>query len=172
MVGLGERIDSIEAYKIELTELNEQVDNAVGELQQKIDAMSSIPYLGSQRSQGILSGISNEGISVASHDLDMESKIDESKKDSGAVAVVGGALSGVGNLATGAIGGALGKAGNLASGAADLLTGSEDGTAYPSGFVSFRKLSSTNAALQMVHNAKPFCMETCESPDPDDSKNI
>ena len=131
--------------------------------------MGLIPDLGSQ-SQAILSGMTNEGMSTASQELDLESKADDSKRDTGAVAVVGGALTDVGNFATGAVGGVLGKAGNLASGAAGLLTGGEDGVAYPSGFVSFQKLSTANAALQMVHHSTPFSMEICEAPDPHDSK--
>lgn len=160
--GLGETVDSIDTYKEELADLNGQVETGIQEMQHKIESVASIDCR-SMRSPR--SGISNEGMSTGSNEIDLESKADDSKKDSG-----GGALADVGKLASDTVGDVLGKAGNLAAGAANMITGGEDGVAHPSGFVSFSKLSTANAALQMVHHAQPFSMEICEAPDPEDSK--
>lgn len=51
-----------------------------------------------------------------------------------------------------------------------LVLGGEDGEVFAAGFVVFSKLSTTNAALQMVHQETPFAMEVVEAPDPEDGK--
>ena len=51
--------------------------------------------------------------------------------------------------------------------AVTILLG-EDGETYSAGFVVFKKLSSTNAALQMVHHGKPFAMAVMPACDPKD----
>lgn len=45
-----------------------------------------------------------------------------------------------------------------------LVSGSEDGGARESGFVTFNKLSTTQAALQMVHHETPFEIQGFEAP--------
>ena len=171
VVGMAEAVDSIDTYKQELSELNEQVDKGMSEIEEKIVSSGTMPEWGSH-SQPLRSFAGNDEVtSMLSHDMDLENKNEGSKKeDEGPITIVGGALNNVGNLATGVVGGALGQAGNLAAGAVNLLTGGEDGVAYPAGFVVFNKLATANAALQMVHHSKPFSMEICEAPDPDDSK--
>ncbi|KAL7578677.1 hypothetical protein ACA910_009816 [Epithemia clementina (nom. ined.)] len=56
----------------------------------------------------------------------------------------------------------------FANHAVTMIVGGEDGEVFPAGFVVFSKLSTTNAALQMVHHQTPFDMEVLEAPDPDD----
>ena len=43
-----------------------------------------------------------------------------------------------------------------------------DGRPRDAGFVAFTKLSTTNAALQMLHHPTPYVMNVQEAPDPDD----
>ncbi|KAL7556780.1 hypothetical protein ACA910_005222 [Epithemia clementina (nom. ined.)] len=56
----------------------------------------------------------------------------------------------------------------VANRAVTMMLGGEDGEVFPAGFVVFSKLSTTNAALQMVHHQTPFDMEVLEAPDPND----
>jgi hypothetical protein len=58
----------------------------------------------------------------------------------------------------------VGNVKNLAS----YVLGNGDGTPRDSGFVAFTKLSTTHAALQMVHHPKPFEMQVTEAPEPHD----
>ena len=60
------------------------------------------------------------------------------------------------------------QAGNVLNTAALLVNGQEDGGVYSAGFLTFKTLSTTNAALQMVHNPTPFSMKVLPAPDPDD----
>jgi len=53
---------------------------------------------------------------------------------------------------------------NLAS----YVLGSGDGTPLDAGFVVFSKLSTTHAALQMIHHPHPFVMDVQEAPMPED----
>lgn len=55
-----------------------------------------------------------------------------------------------------------------ASQAMSLVFGAEEGHPYSSGFVVFNKLSTVNAALQMIHHERPFKMEIIDAPDPQD----
>ena len=48
------------------------------------------------------------------------------------------------------------------------VLGNGDGTPRDAGFVSFTKLSTTHAALQMVHHPLPFVMSVQPAPDPND----
>lgn len=66
---------------------------------------------------------------------------------------------GVSNVASTGIG--------LATSAVSMVLGGEEGEPRSGGFISFRKLRSRQAALQMVHNSTPFCMNVSEAPDPD-----
>ena len=52
----------------------------------------------------------------------------------------------------------------LASGAMSMLLGGDDGKPREGGFVSFKKLNSRQAVLQMLHHATPFCMNVSEAP--------
>ena len=54
--------------------------------------------------------------------------------------------------------------------AVGMLLRNEDGSPRSGGFISFKKLRSRQAALQMIHNATPFCMEVWEGVDPDSIK--
>lgn len=56
---------------------------------------------------------------------------------------------------------------SLAQRAVSMVMGGEDGEVFPAGFVVFSNISTTNAALQMVHHKTPFAMEVLEAPDPD-----
>lgn len=56
--------------------------------------------------------------------------------------------------------------GNVKSFASYVL-GSGDGTPLDAGFVVFSKLSTTHAALQMIHHPRPFVMDVQEAPMPD-----
>jgi hypothetical protein len=51
---------------------------------------------------------------------------------------------------------------------ASYILGSGDGTPLDAGFVVFSKLSTTHAALQMIHHPRPFVMDVQEAPDPED----
>lgn len=66
---------------------------------------------------------------------------------------------GISNIASSGMG--------LATNAVGLLSGGEEGEPRSGGFISFKKLRSRQAALQMIHNATPFCMNVSEGPDPD-----
>lgn len=57
---------------------------------------------------------------------------------------------------------------NVATTAKSIIVGNEDGAPRDAGFVVFTKLSTTHAALQMIHNSKPYVMDVEEAPDPDD----
>lgn len=52
--------------------------------------------------------------------------------------------------------------------AKDLIIGNEDGNPRDAGFVVFTKLSTTHAALQMIHHSKPYTMNVKEAPEPHD----
>lgn len=56
----------------------------------------------------------------------------------------------------------------LGSSAISMLGGYENGEPRNAGFVTFTKLSTKQAALQMIHHPKPFCMDVSDAPDPDD----
>jgi hypothetical protein len=56
------------------------------------------------------------------------------------------------------------------SGALSLLKGPQDGEHHEAAFVTFSRLSTVHAALQMVHSPAPFSMEVLEAPDPDDGR--
>ena len=58
----------------------------------------------------------------------------------------------------------------VANRAATIVMGGEDGEIFPAGFVVFTKLSTANAALQMIHHEEPFAIELHEAPDPEDGK--
>ena len=83
------------------------------------------------------------------------------------------ATSAAGKAAT-AAGGVAGKAAAAAGGVANraitMVMGGEDGEVFPAGFVVFTKLSTANAALQMIHHEVPFEMECLEAPDPEDGE--
>jgi hypothetical protein len=164
LVGMGEDVDSVEAYSKELKELNESVDATISKVEGKIEAASANQDWNVQ-SHALRSDSHDEVVSLMTNDVDTKVENSVAKKDdssSGPITAVGGALGNV-------VGGAFGQVGNLASGAAAFLTTGEDGEAHPAGFVVFSKLATANAALQMVHHATPFSMEIKEAPDPDDS---
>lgn len=52
--------------------------------------------------------------------------------------------------------------------AKDLIIGNEDGSPRDAGFVIFTNLSTTHAALQMIHHSKPYTMDVKEAPEPHD----
>lgn len=52
--------------------------------------------------------------------------------------------------------------------AKDIIIRNEDGNPRDAGFVVFTKLSTTQAALQMIHNSKPYVMDVEEAPEPAD----
>lgn len=182
-VGIGETVDSIDAYKKDLKALNNQVDESITEIEKKIESSNTMPeWTGMSIALRSVNEENEEVTSFLSHDVEI--KEEDSKKEhheganhgvgdalkttghvlGGAVKttgdVVGGAVKNTGVKATEAVEDVLGKAGNLAAGAIDLFTGGEDGIAQPSGFVVFNKLATANAALQIVHHATPFC-KTC-----------
>ena len=185
VVGMGETVDSIETYKTELVELNKQVNEGMDGLKEKIQAMSTALELGTQ-SVALRSFDNDEITSLVPHEQQPETADDNDttkistggKLGLGTVTgalgnvtnVATGALGNVTNVATSAAGGVVGGAANLATSAVNLVSGTEDGVAHPSGFVTFAKLSTASAALQMVHHPQPFTMEVMEAPDPDDSK--
>ena len=70
--------------------------------------------------------------------------------------------SGVNVVASGAL--------DVANSGLNLLKGIDEGEYYDAGFASFTNLCTANAALQMVHHAKPFDIEVLPAPDPEDSK--
>ena len=49
-----------------------------------------------------------------------------------------------------------------------MLSIREEGEFYNAGFVTFKCLGTTQAALQMVHHQTPFDIEVLEAPRPDD----
>ena len=188
---LGASVDSIEAYETKLNELNEQVSKGIADIEEKIRAMLSTVSGWNAVRNVVRSGITFSNAEESSHNGDLTSSADRTSLDEGdtdrdkpnaeestcpssashtngtfdtvsllaadTAGRVGSAIQTVGNVATGAVGGA-----------AALITGQEDGIAHPAGFVVFSKLSTANAALQMVHHPTPFAMEISEAPDPKD----
>eukprot|EP00980_Cylindrotheca_fusiformis_P002692 scaffold627_cov125-Cylindrotheca_fusiformis.AAC.9 len=73
---------------------------------------------------------------------------------------------GVAGGAMAVAGGALAVAGSSANMAMSLLM-SEDGQILSAGFVSFKSLRATHAALQMLQYNTPFTMEVLEAPQPE-----
>ena len=59
-------------------------------------------------------------------------------------------------------------ASNVTSNAVSRVIGDNEGEPLNSGFVTFKKLSTAQAALQMVHHPQPFVMKTQEAPDAHD----
>lgn len=57
---------------------------------------------------------------------------------------------------------------SVAKSAAQLIPSTVEGDFYSAGFVTFSSLGFTQAALQMVHHAKPFDIEVSEAPRPND----
>ena len=57
-------------------------------------------------------------------------------------------------------------ANNARNSALALLAGNDDGEPIGAGFVSFKSLRTTQAALQMIQYPEPFAMEVLEAPDP------
>lgn len=55
---------------------------------------------------------------------------------------------------------------------ASYVLGSGDGTPLNAGFVVFSKLSTTHAALQMIHHPRPFVMDVHEAPMPDGKRGL
>jgi len=53
-----------------------------------------------------------------------------------------------------------------AAGAVALFKGPEDGEPLPSGFVTFKRLLTVTASLQMIQTNKPFEMQVSEAPAP------
>ena len=73
-----------------------------------------------------------------------------------------------GKFAQSAVTGTLKQGASLINTAVQLVNGTEDGAPHSAGFLTFKTLSTTNAALQMVHNATPFQMQVKPGPDPED----
>jgi Calcium-dependent channel, 7TM region, putative phosphate/Late exocytosis, associated with Golgi transport/Cytosolic domain of 10TM putative phosphate transporter len=63
---------------------------------------------------------------------------------------------------------AVSKTQSVVGAATDLIPNLQDGDYYPSGFVCFRTLRATHAALQMVHHEHPFYVKVSEAPRPQD----
>ena len=81
------------------------------------------------------------------------------KSVSGARDFASSGVSNVKDLASSGVAGATG----MASSAINLLLGSEEGEPRNAGFVSFKNLSTTQAAMQMIHSTTPFCMDVVGS---------
>jgi hypothetical protein len=56
----------------------------------------------------------------------------------------------------------------VANSAMTFIMRNGDGRPRDAGFVSFTKLSTTHAALQMIHHPSPYIMNVSEAPDPED----
>jgi hypothetical protein len=57
---------------------------------------------------------------------------------------------------------------HVANTALTFIMRNGDGRPRDAGFVSFTKLSTTHAALQMIHHPSPYIMKVSEAPDPED----
>ena len=191
----GTRVDSIETYERQLNELNDQVEKGMKTIEDKIQARLSTASEWNAIRHVVRSGLassivnSSDGDNRSDCELQLDNTANCSDENTSLVASreddngnaehpVNGTLRAVGQIASDAVehvGGAIQTVGDLATGAVDgaatLITGGEDGNAHPAGFVVFSKLSTANAALQMVHHPTPFSMEISEAPDPKDSKS-
>lgn len=176
---LGQTVDSIETYERQLMQLNDQVDRRINGIEEKIRAMqsSSAEWCGVRnltRSDLIPNGRNSQEDDPERIALIVRETESTSSTKS---RTLGEALDAVRTMATDAVGDALdtaaeaiGHVENIASEAAAIITGVEDGVAYPAGFVIFSNLATANAALQMVHHPTPFALQVSQAPDPADSK--
>ena len=165
----GKKTPLIDSLTDELKDINEDIRNRIVDIETMNDPLSfkkdleaeggSVVYKGISAEPSVLSEQSdiyypeNENGSVAgSKDADELEHTNHSKNSKA------GKL--FGNMKN--------VAGGVAGGLTSIVTKSEDGIARESGFVTFTKLSTTQAALQMVHHHTPFVMEVAEAPNPDD----
>jgi hypothetical protein len=185
----GQQVDSIDVYQQELDTLNQDIASRMAALEQVAasgrtsGAVSRIPPPPDVdiegESQGMASEITEDVDSLmggSPSTATIKEETDEKRVTLGDF-VVGGAVgrsilnlsTRVKDTAVDGVQNAASNATNLASSAAALVSGGEDGQAQPTaGFVTFTKLSTTQAARQMIHHAQPFAMQVIEAPDPDD----
>jgi len=177
----GDEVDSIEYYTQQLEERNAEVSRQMEALEaiatgsQPLSSSSngaqtvSNDPLGDPQSSSLLES-SNETDTkhqsrLAGSEIGNSAACGPSSGPSHFVAKTLGTTTAVAKKATTAVTTAATQA---ATGAVDLVMGREDGIPYSAGFVVFSKLSTSNAALQMIHHETPFSMRTLEAPDPED----
>uniref|UniRef100_A0A7S2Y2R3 CSC1/OSCA1-like 7TM region domain-containing protein n=2 Tax=Entomoneis paludosa TaxID=265537 RepID=A0A7S2Y2R3_9STRA len=148
MCGPKELVDSINFYTAKLEEENKAVEEHINHLQE-------IAIKGN-----------HEESSKQNNGTDIENPAgDESSAHKSFVSSVAAKTS---NLATSMASKTGSQLTHSLGHAVSFVTGSDDGELYPSGFVVFKKISTANAALQMIHHRKPFTMEVIEAPNPKD----
>ena len=150
LYGIGKEVNSIDYYAAELCKQNEDINARTSKIR-KI-ASQELPYIleSDNESTKNLSYDDGEGLFsfVRANTIDVAKAVADN-----AAAVTTGATDLVAKAATDA---------------AKLVLSNEDGEIYSAGFVVFKKLSTTHAALQMIHHEKPYSMEVLAAPAPED----
>lgn len=176
---IGDKVNSIEAYKKELGELNRDVRDRIEAIEAKhkqmISSGASILTHPEEGANPLTSASTEEEIHVSVAEEEALGPVTESSRNPFALGVNVIKASAAVATATAAAAASSSAAVAAATAAAALSTaaaalgGEEDGDFFEGGFVAFSKLSVVHAALQMVHSA-PFAIETFAAPDPEDSK--
>jgi len=165
------QVNSIESWTQQLREANEEVKERIEKLETmhdprsyKNDLEASIARSMKGQSIDATESMSLTGNAAKSlNDVPEHSEVvpeTEGKE--------GGVLGSLVKVGGGALGNVAGKAGGLATSAVGAVLGAEDGEPREAGFVTFTKLSSTQAALQMIHHPTPHKMKVQEAPEVDD----
>jgi len=191
--GSTKKVNSIDAYSDELQEINEKIKIMIMEIEERTSSRSfvedleaeggsiRIPVLNTQWSlennwdermlQDTPSQCQEDTLSQKS--LPYEDGISPFDIPRTGITrrVVKTVKTTTGKLKSTA-GGAAKKVKSVAEEAAaaglSLISKNQDGVPREAGFVTFRTLKNTQAALQQIHHEIPFCMEVSEAPQPDD----
>jgi Late exocytosis, associated with Golgi transport/Cytosolic domain of 10TM putative phosphate transporter len=150
-------------------------DPALGPAQKPISSSRINPetQTGVTTSHGLTGVMTSRGL-VAGNDLTLSERSTEPAQDltlserSKGRRLANMGLDAVKTSATKVISSAKTAAETAKTGALALLQAAQDGEHHEAAFVSFRKLSTVQAALQMIHSSTPFSMEVLDAPDPDD----
>ena len=189
---LGETVDSIDYYTAELDKLNKDIEERktklepllLGSGQEDAFEHDDVPIDENDEKHTDEEDIALElpsGFTTSPSNGTDSPKIDMNVSGLTSGASIGNDENGKENVIFGlgrkmqkkvttAAGAAATTATGVANRAVSMVLGTEDGEIFPGGFVVFSKLSTTNAALQMIHHEKPFAMEIMEAPDPRESE--
>lgn len=152
-IGNAEEVDSIAYYSSELMEQNKDITERIDRLRLEAEQSVVIKPSTSSTDSSTLNGASDEELGFLSF------------VKSSATNVVSGVKGGTTSITAGATD-LIGKA---AKEAVSLVVKADgDGEVYSAGFVVFKKLSTVEAAKQMIHDGTPYSLEVVDSPNPDD----
>eukprot|EP00549_Striatella_unipunctata_P010714 CAMPEP_0118686614 /NCGR_PEP_ID=MMETSP0800-20121206/7914_1 /TAXON_ID=210618 ORGANISM="Striatella unipunctata, Strain CCMP2910" /NCGR_SAMPLE_ID=MMETSP0800 /ASSEMBLY_ACC=CAM_ASM_000638 /LENGTH=765 /DNA_ID=CAMNT_0006583685 /DNA_START=169 /DNA_END=2466 /DNA_ORIENTATION=- len=156
--------ESIPVYSEELKTLNQEISEEITRIEIATNPKSYQNDLETaQRKSDVymqlhpsLRNLQNDDV-MEGHNQEMPMEEDSEKKSS----FFGGIASKGTSALSGAVSGAV-------SGVGNFVMGEEEGTPRTGGFVTFSNLKTTQAALQMIHHATPFCMMASTAPRPEE----